>query len=266
MEILKVFEEATFQMEYLENMDMVLKGITQMAMPGDRKFDYPVDKKRTKQTTDKMIAAEKNLDMFWARFDANWKRISKKSIDNCMGDHKPRQRGEPIERTAPWVEPIPELKPNSTPKEPKPWTDTKDDNIPIRTKEKVKTKGVGTTVESQETTIETPGQQDDKQPKFKVDKAMLKVFNTLFFTPGQSSTPGEIPWIDFLRAMATTGFAAQKLYGSIWQFTPTNLDVERSIQFHEPHPAVKIPFTVARRIGRRLTRAYGWHGGMFELE
>jgi hypothetical protein len=66
--------------------------------------------------------------------------------------------------------------------------------------------------------------------------------------------------------MGSTGFAAQKLYGSIWQFTPTKLDVERSIQFHEPHPAVKIRFQVARRMGRRLTRAYGWHGGMFELE
>jgi len=171
-------------MEYLENMHLVLKGITQMAMPGDGKFDYPVDKKRTKQTTDKMIAAEKNLDLFWARFVANWKRTSKKHIDDCMRDHKPRHRGQQIERTTPWVEPIQEPRLNSTPKDPKPWTDTKDDKLPIRSKEKVKTKGVGAKVESQESTVQAPGQQDDKQPKFKVDKTMLKVFNTLFFTPG----------------------------------------------------------------------------------
>jgi hypothetical protein len=48
-------------------------------------------------------------------------------------------------------------------------------------------------------------------------------------------------------------------------FQPSGLDVERSIQFHEPHPAGKIPFRVARRIGRRLERAYGWVGGMFAL-
>lgn len=66
--------------------------------------------------------------------------------------------------------------------------------------------------------------------------------------------------------MSSTGFAPQKLYGSIWQFTPVNLDVERSIQFHEPHPEVKIRSTVIRRIDRRLTRAYGWHGDMFKLE
>jgi hypothetical protein len=65
--------------------------------------------------------------------------------------------------------------------------------------------------------------------------------------------------------MASTGFAPQKPYGSIWQFTPTKLDVERSIQFDEQQPKVKIRFTVSRRIGGRLRRAYGWHGGMFGL-
>jgi hypothetical protein len=66
--------------------------------------------------------------------------------------------------------------------------------------------------------------------------------------------------------MASTGFRIEKLYGSVWQFSPTSLDVERSIHFHEPHPKGKIPFEVARRHGRRLTRAYGWHGGMFVLK
>jgi hypothetical protein len=55
-------------------------------------------------------------------------------------------------------------------------------------------------------------------------------------------------------------------YGSVWTFSPTKLKVETSINFHEPHPNGKIPFTVARRHGRRLNRSYGWHGGMFVLE
>jgi hypothetical protein len=33
--------------------------------------------------------------------------------------------------------------------------------------------------------------------------------------------------------------------------------VDRSIQFHEPHPEKKIPYWWARR----LTRAFGWTGG-----
>ncbi|KEF56708.1 uncharacterized protein A1O9_06897 [Exophiala aquamarina CBS 119918] len=66
--------------------------------------------------------------------------------------------------------------------------------------------------------------------------------------------------------MASIGFAAEKLYGSVWHFTPLRLDVERSIQFHEPHPSGKIPFTTARRHGSGLNRAYGWHGGIFALQ
>jgi len=53
----------------------------------------------------------------------------------------------------------------------------------------------------------------------------------------------------------------------IWQFNHSTLDVERSIQFHEPHGSVtKIPFRTARRIGRRLNRVCGWHGAMFAFE
>ena len=77
--------------------------------------------------------------------------------------------------------------------------------------------------------------------------------------------PGEVSWTDFLHALVSTGFKPEKLYGSVWQFTPANLDVERSIQFHEPHPSGKIPFRKARQHGRRLFRAYGWRGEMFKL-
>ncbi|KAF9117617.1 hypothetical protein BGW39_002003 [Mortierella sp. 14UC] len=82
----------------------------------------------------------------------------------------------------------------------------------------------------------------------------------------RSAQPGEIPWNDFLHAMSAAGFAIEKLYGSAWHFMPSKLDVERSIQFHEPHPASKIPFKTARRFGRWLFRAYGWRRDMFKQE
>ena len=66
--------------------------------------------------------------------------------------------------------------------------------------------------------------------------------------------------------MASTGFSIEKSHGSVWQFTPSRLDVENAISFHEPHPNGKIAFRIARRIGRRLHRAYGWEGGMFKVE
>jgi hypothetical protein len=108
--------------------------------------------------------------------------------------------------------------------------------------------------------------QQDKQPTFSVDSRALKVFRTLFFHPAITSTPGEVSWNDFLHAMTSTGFRAEKLYGSIWRFQPSQLDVEHGIQVHEPHPVRKIPFTTARRIGRRLAKVYGWVGDMFNLK
>ena len=135
-------------------------------------------------------------------------------------------------------------------------------------KAKVKTKGAALSGDSNvyQAAPQPAPQTADAQPILTVSKRAFKVFSTLFHTPSQSDQPGEIPWPDFLHAMATTGFEPSKPYGSVWQFTPSKLDVERSIQFHEPHPRGKIPFRTARRFGRRLSRAYGWHSGMFVQE
>lgn len=113
-------------------------------------------------------------------------------------------------------------------------------------------------------------ENDDGLVSKKVDKRSLKVFKTLFFAPSASANPGEVPWKDFLHAMHNVGFAIEKLQGSVWQFTPQpEAEVDenpRSILFHEPHPYSKIPYWDARRIGRRLLRAYGWNGKMFVLD
>ena len=107
------------------------------------------------------------------------------------------------------------------------------------------------------------GNRPKYQTTFEVDNRALKVFRTLFYTPSMSATPSDVPWTDFLHAMVSTGFATEKLYDSVWQFSPRKLDVERSIQFHEPHPTAKLPYRTARRYGRRLNRAYGGFGSMF---
>jgi hypothetical protein len=119
-----------------------------------------------------------------------------------------------------------------------------------------------TLLDCEESTPQTP----DIQSIMTVSKRPFKVFSTVFHTHSQSDQPGEIPWQDIVHAMAAAGFTPSKLYGSIWQSTPTKLNVEQSIQFHEPHPRGKIPFRTAGCIGRRLSRAYGWRGGMFVLE
>jgi hypothetical protein len=88
-----------------------------------------------------------------------------------------------------------------------------------------------------------------------VDKRAHRVFKTIFHVP--SSELGEIPkavkWDDFKRVMVRVGFTAEKLQGCACQFMPmSSTNVERSIQFHEPHPNSDVPFMLARRLGRRL--------------
>lgn len=111
-------------------------------------------------------------------------------------------------------------------------------------------------------------QEVNKEPTFfSVDERAHEVFHTLFHSPNNPDTPGEIPWADFLHSMVKVGFSAEKMHGSAWKFAPRSLDVNlhRSIQFHEPHLSSKLPISWARRFGRRLARAYGWDPDMFRL-
>lgn len=91
-----------------------------------------------------------------------------------------------------------------------------------------------------------------------IGKRAYKVFATIFRSPTEDGVPGELPWMDFLHALSSVGFSVEKLDCSAWIFRPTHEAPERSIIYHEPHPASKIPFRMARRYGRRLERAYGW--------
>ncbi|KAH7395518.1 hypothetical protein BKA64DRAFT_723829 [Cadophora sp. MPI-SDFR-AT-0126] len=95
----------------------------------------------------------------------------------------------------------------------------------------------------------------DPPLSFKLKPRSFKVFRAFFHNPAISNLQGEIPWSDFLFAMSEIGFAPEKLYGSVWQLSPRCLDIQRSIQFHEPHPVGKIPFRMARWMERRLNRA-----------
>lgn len=240
---------------------------------------------------DALRQAETNLDAFWDNFD--------KCLQDKAGDisktalRKLLSQGRTLQRTPEWVAPptAPEKAKGTRPA----VLQSESDVIyrPLSTlyfdlgasytpapaatpqpKTKVKTRGPAHPSSDPETTQQQQQQLAtalgdlslDEQPTIPVDPRALKVFRTLSFQPAVTSTPGEVSWNDFLHAMTSTGFRAEKLYGSVWHFQPpSTLDVERSIQFHEPHPVGKIPFTTARRIGRRLARAYGWGGGMFVL-
>ncbi|KAK7739032.1 hypothetical protein SLS53_005930 [Cytospora paraplurivora] len=247
------------------------------------RFAYPIEKRRTKDNVEILRNSEANLDAFWASID----KLMSTKAGNLEGTAVRRLMSSLriIQRTPEWVEPIrePKTKTETVPNIDRelnalsvplsalyfghsPMGSNKSDDI----KTKAKTKTRGTTKTPAPTSpigdnrLEDPNPADP-QPTLSVDARALKVFRTVFYNPSTTAMPGEVAWNDFLHALTSVGFAAEKLYGSVWQFSPKKLDVERSIQFHQPHPRGKIPFRVARRYGRRLNRAYGWFGGLFVL-
>ncbi|KAI1108569.1 hypothetical protein F5Y14DRAFT_74617 [Nemania sp. NC0429] len=263
--------------------------IQQLGDPSGGKFQYPIGKRQNKANIDALRASEANLDAFWNAVDHMLQRKAGNMSDTAYR----RVLSQPryLQRTPQWVEPAAKKKDVSSQNHKEnnasydyvlslPFSrlfqgDGLDLSARAETlslgagKTKVKSRGMPgpeSTGEDEPAPPPPPGSLADVQPLFKVDARALKVFRTVFFDPAANTTAGEVAWRDFLHAMDSTGFTAQKLYGSVWHFQPTKLDVERSIQFHEPHPRAKIPFLVARRHGRRLSRAYGWQGTMFVLK
>lgn len=134
-------------------------------------------------------------------------------------------------------------------------------------REKPKTRGQASSLQEAASIEQQPANSDAerKAPTIKAGlfKRALAVFSVMFHTQSSHDGQGEIDWKDFLHAMTAVGFAAEKLYGSVWHFSPTDIGVSRSIHVHEPHPTGKIPFYKVRKLGARLHRIYGWTGEMF---
>lgn len=268
----------TYIVEVLEALwDANLIDISTFGDPSDKKFDYPVSKRRSKEIVEKLRAAENNLDIFWSKVDDHWNgRLKYRGVTGLkLLSIKPRL----LQRTPEWSDQHiqkPEMKSRQ---ELNPYTSTfanlqlisgtssglKEVIAASVPKSKVKFRGNSSSdlSDGMPAVMHPICASEEKQPVFRVDKRALKVFRVLFFDLDANTSPGELPWADFLHALGCTGFSSQKLYGSVWHFEPSRLDVERSIKFHEPHPHKKIPLLISRWHGRRFHRAYGWIGSMF---
>ncbi|KAF2111934.1 hypothetical protein BDV96DRAFT_580891 [Lophiotrema nucula] len=273
-ELLEVYKNTFAGWLPIVNIKLEDTNLYRLADPTDSKFEYPAHRRRNKQNIEKMRSAEANLDALWRAVDEHFSAKARGKTQHDLVAHLlAEDRG--IQRTPPWVEPI---KSQHDQKQPdyvyqpfssvfhdptKQLTGTLSRSMISEKSAKPKTRGV--TDSSLQPALPEPSTTRDEQPMFSVDKRTHKVFRALFHSPSNPDLPGEIPWQDFLHAMVAAGFSVQKLHGSAWNFTPSGLDVERSIQFHEPHPSDKIPFLWARRFGRRLNRTYGWTGEMFRL-
>lgn len=249
---------------------------TVLGTPSTGKFTYPAQKTRTEANVTAMRAAEANLDNFWKAIDERFDGVSRPRLQDLL-----RKKG--LQRTPVYVAPQRHQKHTTNPPLEIPWSQynyelqrrteatTTKGPLTVASKEKVKTRGaeVPQNVTQALAPIRAPPDvvpnKQETVRKISVRDRSLKVFRTLFFTPNAEISPGELSWKDFCQAMFDVGFSAKQLYGSVWQFAPTNETVAGcSIQFHEPHPNDKIRYLVARHFGRRLSRTFQWSWETFE--
>ena len=245
------------------------------------KLSYPEHKKRTRNTTTIMCKAEYNLDLFWAVVDNHFREktglAQHRVIKNCLLDsHR-------MHRTIPWNDVaaqiskpvqsiVTEYQPISSHLHDEALQITGTfDRMSVINKAKPKTKGTDALEPKNFSvaSVQSVGLATfDEEPNFKVKKQTYKVFRAILHVPSVDAeeVARQVKWADFIKAMGDMGFAVEKLQGSAWQFIPsTDIGNERNIQFHEPHPANDITPVIASRMGRRLSRVYGWSGDMFTL-
>ncbi|KAJ8111837.1 hypothetical protein OPT61_g5657 [Boeremia exigua] len=246
--------------------------------PLREKLIYPAHKEHTQEHVAAMRSSEQNLDYFWMmvdrRFESKTGKARHEILQECLNEYGP------MTRTAPWVDISGKKQERFDGGKPAALTEFEMahnislqftgsfDRLSVAEKVKAKTRG-----DAKPSTHRTADQAkhthlNSTERSFTVNKATYKVMKTLFHVPTHeaSNLPTNIKWNDFTRAMINIGFAAEKLQGSAWQFTPKgDVGAGRSIQFHEPHPDSNIPFVMAKRFGRRLFRVYGWHWGLFRL-
>lgn len=210
-----------------------------------------------------MRRAEQHLDSLWKKVDS---LIEAKFDGRSLGDLFPALdfSGRELQRTSEWE---PDVLKNRAELLDAPLdssafshgTEQSSTKLEVTAaKSKVKTRSAITSEAGQEVALSAP---PSKKEVFKLKLRSLQVFRTLFYQPsGITLLLGHIKWLDFVYAMTVSlGFTCQHLQGSAWQFAPpAGLSVQRSICFHEPHPETKMSIVMARQMGRRLNRVYGW--------
>lgn len=189
--------------------------IVRLGQPSDGKFNYPIEKRRTKENVEALRRAEGHLDAFWAAID----QLMVAKAGNLRGTAVWNLLSQPriLKRTREWFEPK-----NSPPAASTPNKICQADicssyqpisaiysGIPARkldiTQPKTKTKTCGTPgplpepITKGESLLQQPN-PTDSEPTLSVDARALKVFRPLFFNPAVTSMPGEVSWSDFLHA------------------------------------------------------------------
>ncbi|KAL1595134.1 hypothetical protein SLS60_009822 [Paraconiothyrium brasiliense] len=243
--------------------------ISSLGDPSDGKFEYPIDGRQNRQAATKRAKAKAALDTFWEAADNRFRAVTG-TTPHDMIKHILEERTAACLRSSKHCE----KRANPAVVTPNDFVDhdiTKEvtgnfSKLSVAPKAKPKTRGVAA---PQDEVSANPdlATTEVRHPTITVDKRAHKVFRSLFHSVDSPNQPSQVAWPNFVHAMVSAGFGAEKLPAtSAWHFTPVLADADRSIQFHEPHPFNKLPMTWAREYGRRLTRAYGWDGDTFTLK
>lgn len=192
------------------------------------KFNYPFDKRLNANTTKALQEAEQNLDAYWTELDRQFVENGGESLQDMLADVLPH-RG--VRRTSDWkddeetpathAQNMEGLSAQATLLELQTRTEkTITSEPPQPRSEKIKTRGAA--AESELLPEAQPDQPETKIAKFTVSKRGFKVFSTLFHAASGEDPPGEVPWAEFLSAMASVGFSIRKVDGSAWVFEPVS--------------------------------------------
>ena len=97
----------------------------------------------------------------------------------------------------------------------------------------------------------------EARSRYTVSKRSLNVIQLMF--PSGRTDRGTVDWLEFVSLLYEMGFEEVRRSGSARTFRSD----KGSITFHKPHPSTDMGATILWRIGRRLSKRYGWERDMF---
>ncbi len=261
----------------------IVKGVCSLGTPADGRFFYSADKRSTEANVKAMQAAESHLDSFWGFLDDHFRNTLVGHFDSTiLGKLLSKAKG--LYRTLAFVPPVSKAekhkKGKDTASPPAVFLDSSLSTINGGTTCREVCKAISKPSKKKMRKAADDDQRSPEQAdvpainanlavsvqRIATDRTTLETFRHMFHTPTVSHTRGDLRWSDLLSALTNFGFAALQLYASVWSFKPVTVDVKQSFRFHQLHPESKIPYIIARRLGRKLNRTYGWSLETFVLK
>lgn len=240
-----------------------------LGVPLNNRFDYPSAKKPTKTNAEMLRYAESELDHFWAQ-TVKAICVGGKLSPRCLAllDTKDMIRTQPWEHEGVNTTPDQSSKKASFTFQNHTIGGSQPDDGLAKHEALQTAKALDEArgrkraePEIDDTELEAP-EVPGIQLTFpiQVDQRSLACLRMLFTEPKERGNAGSLAWAEVLHTMADLGFPMENLRGSKWWFGPHPAleGGPKSILIHKPHPRPQYTLVLARRLGRRLQRRFGW--------